>query len=132
MALRGDASITPFMREGLISSQIVSMIKFKSSQLLKLLSFRRTIVSRQAIAEYIKGLIKLYKEAKKQKKSEYLDQAEVITGKSRRTVQRYLSGDASTIQPGTEIRGRGRKTIYSAEILLPHIRNIWKAMEMIS
>jgi hypothetical protein len=78
MAVR---SIAPFMRLSLISSQIVTVVKSKSSKLLGLFPVRRTIVSRQALAEYIKGLIKLYREATKEKKTEYLDQAQVITGK---------------------------------------------------
>jgi len=88
-------------------------------------------VSRQAIAEYIKGLIKLYKNATKNKKSEYLDQAQSITGKNRRTVLRYLELDPDYIPVRIEIKGRGRKPDYQPELLLPHIRKIWKAMEMI-
>jgi hypothetical protein len=119
------------MRVSLISSQIVTVVRSKSYQLLRLFPSRRTTVSRQAIAEYINGLIKLYREAVKGKKTEYLDQAEAITGKSRRTVLRYLGSP-----PGKEIQvniqGRGRQPLYEPELLLPHIRTLWKAMEMIS
>jgi len=121
----------PFMRVSLVSSQIVTVIQFKTSELFKLIFTRKSTVSRQAIAEYIKGLIKFYKNASKGKKSEYLSQAEEITGKSRRTVLRYLSMDPEAILEGMEIRGRGRKPDYPSEVLLPHIRKIWKAMEMI-
>ena len=88
-------------------------------------------MSRQAIAEYIKGLIKLYREASKTKKTEYLNQAQVITGKSRRTVLRYVSAAPDTILEGIGIQGRGRKPDYPPELLLPHVRALWKAMEMV-
>lgn len=88
-------------------------------------------MSRQAIAEYIEGLIKLYREANKLKKTEYLDQAQAITGKSRRTVLRYVSLAPEGILAGMEIRGRGRRPDYPPELLLPHVRKIWKAMEMV-
>lgn len=130
MAVRSSALLAPIMRVNLVGSQIVTMVNFKRSQLLKFIP-RRPRVSRQAIAEYIKGLIKLYSIANKSKKSEYLDQAQEITGRSRRTVQRYLSINPQQISAGMEILGRGRKPSYPPELLLPHIRKIWKSMEMI-
>lgn len=89
-------------------------------------------MSRQALAEYINGLLKLYREAKKEKKTEYIDQALVITGKSRQTVLRYLSMPPEAILAGIAIQGRGRKPDYPPELLLPHVRKIWRAMEMVS
>ena len=71
-----------FMRLKLVSSQIVTVVRSKSFELLGLFTYRRTTVSRQALSEYIKGLMKLYREATKEKKTEYLDQALVITGKA--------------------------------------------------
>ncbi len=75
-------------------------------------------MSRQAIAEYINGLIKLYREAVKGKKSEYLDQAEAITGKSRRTVLRYLNSPEEDILTRIAIKGRGRETIHLKKMIL--------------
>ena len=64
-------------------------------------------MSRPALVEYLKGLWGLYKKAPKRGKTELLDQAENITGKSRRTIQRYLA--AGPDRPmNVRIEGRGR------------------------
>ena len=44
---------------------------------------------------------------------------------------RYLSLPPEAIQAGMGIRGRGRRPDYPPELLLPHVRRLWKAMEMI-
>ncbi len=90
-------------------------------------------MSRQALGEYISGLWELYKAATKRQKTDLLNQAEKISGKSRRSVQRYLA-QCEVAKPGfqVQISGRGRKPIYPPDKLLPHIRVLWRAMEMIS
>ena len=88
-------------------------------------------MSRPALVEYLKGLWGLYKKAPKRGKTELLAQAENITGKSRRTIQRYLA--AGPDRPmNVRIEGRGRNPVYPAELLVPHVRVLWKKMEMIS
>jgi hypothetical protein len=89
-------------------------------------------MSRQAIIEYITALIGLYRSANKQTKTEYLNQAVAITGKSRRTIQRYLEQDPKRMRRLSKIQGRGRAVVYEADIYLPHIRRLWRFMEMIS
>lgn len=90
-------------------------------------------MSRQALVEYITGLLVLYKSSSKSQKTLLLNQAQTITGKSRRTIQRYMAQTPGQT-PGlrVKIEGRGRLPIYPPILFLPHIRVLWKAMEMIS
>jgi len=89
-------------------------------------------MSRPAIIEYFIGLIGLYRTAKKSEKTKLLDQAVAITGKSRRTIERYLATEPAKLQVAIKIQGRGRQPLYAMDLLLPHVRKIWKAMEMAS
>lgn len=65
-------------------------------------------MSRPAIIEYFIGLIGLYRTAKKSEKTKLLDQAVAITGKSRRTIERYLATEPAKLQVAIKIQGRGR------------------------
>ncbi len=89
-------------------------------------------MSRQSLIEYVTGLLKLYKQVSKLEKTKLLNQAEMITGKSRRTIMRYMCKSPEALQRCAKIQGRGRDTVYCAQTLLPHIRKLWKAMEFIS
>lgn len=89
-------------------------------------------MSRQAFIEYLMGLARLYREVGKAEKTRFLTEAVAITGKSRRTIQRYMGSDPADFGKRLVIKGRGRRRVYLADELLPHIRVLWKAMEMIS
>lgn len=89
-------------------------------------------MGRQAFIEYLIGLARLYRGSRKVEKTRFLTEAVMITGKSRRTIQRYLGSNPDEFGKRVVIRGRGRKRVYFADELLPHIRALWRAMEMIS
>lgn len=89
-------------------------------------------MSRQGLIEYVTGLLGIYKQASKSEKTKLLDQAQKISGKSRRTIQRYLAKTPDQLGTQIRINGRGRLPLYPIGPLLPHIRRLWKAMEMVS
>lgn len=89
-------------------------------------------MSRPALIEYLTGLLQLYKGAPKYQKTLLLTQAQVLTGKSRRTILRYMAKKPEQLSVHIRIQGRGREPLYPAALLLPHIRTLWKCMEFIS
>lgn len=90
-------------------------------------------MSRQALKGYLTGLLGIYQNSRRSEKTQLLDQAEKITGKSRRTIQRYMAQTSQQLeQSHVKIQGRGRGRVYPVEQFLPDIRRLWKSMEMIS
>lgn len=90
-------------------------------------------MSRQALKGYLTGLLGIYQNSRRSEKTQLLDQAEKITGKSRRTIQRYMAQTPQQLeQSHVKIQGRGRGRIYPVEQFLPDIRRLWRSMEMIS
>ncbi|OFZ75053.1 MAG: hypothetical protein A2451_11625 [Bdellovibrionales bacterium RIFOXYC2_FULL_39_8] len=95
-----------------------------------LLNPRREEVSYPAIIEYLRELAKIYFGASKKKKTQLLDDAEKITGEHRKSLIR-------TLRPGKVIENNkkkkcGARVTYPEELLLPHIKFLWIAMERIS
>lgn len=88
-------------------------------------------MSHQAFIEYIRAFKTLYEGAPKQKKSELLDQAEQLTRKDRKTVIRYLGRKLNESDLRSTQDGRGRPIEYDPEVLLPHVKRLWIAMERI-
>jgi hypothetical protein len=120
------------MRRGLVGSKIVLMLKSKLSQPFRIFSSRRMILSRQALIEYFIGFLGLYRNAPKSEKTALLTQAQIITGKSRRTIARYLAKSPEKLAVAIKIEGRGRQPLYRLDLILPHVRVLWKNMERIS
>ena len=89
-------------------------------------------MSRPALIEYLTGLLGLYKGVPKHQKTLLLTQAQQITRKSRRTILRYMASSPDQLSVRIKIQGRGREPLYPADLLLPHIRILWKCMEFIS
>jgi hypothetical protein len=86
-------------------------------------------LSYQAIREYLKQLHARYRESTKEEKSRLLSEAEFFTNKSRKHLIRTLGEPREAFE---RRKMSGRPCIYSEDILLPHIRNLWIAMERIS
>jgi hypothetical protein len=87
-------------------------------------------VSYPAIIEYLQALVKIYSTANKKKKTQLLDDASKITGHHRKSLIRILSSE-SIILNNKKINC-GSKKKYPEELLLPHIKYLWHAMERIS
>ena len=94
-------------------------------------------MSHQGFLEYIVAFGKIYKGSKKERKGQLLRDAIEITGKSERTILRYLEVEPETIQKrideGHPIQpGRGRKPKYNKAALILHVKALWILMERIS
>jgi hypothetical protein len=86
-------------------------------------------LSYQAIKEYLKRLHPRYRESSKEEKSRLLSDAEFFTNKSRKHLIRALSAPEEAFD---RKKMSGRPCVYPEDLLLPHIRNLWIAMERIS
>jgi len=87
-------------------------------------------VSYPAIIEYLQALAKIYFSAKKDKKTQLLDDAAQVTGRHRKSLIRTLNLDRPI--ENKKKQNCGTRIKYPQEMLLPHVRYLWIAMERIS
>lgn len=86
-------------------------------------------MSYPAIIEYLSALAKIYFCANKEQKTQHLDHACLITNRHRKSLIRTLN----TFNPiENKKKNCGAKVKYPQELLLPHIKYLWIAMEKIS
>ena len=83
----------------------------------------------QATKEYLTRLHDRYRESTKKEKSRLLADAQFFTKKTRKHLIRVLSGPKALLEMK---KASGRPPVYPEELLLPHIRKLWYAMERIS
>lgn len=79
--------------------------------------------------EYFKALAKIYFISTKNKKTQLLDHAALISGRHRKTIIRILK--ATSVIENKKINC-GAKVKYPEELLLPHVQYLWISMERIS
>ncbi len=91
---------------------------------------RKEEVSYQARIEYLRALVKIYLPANKKKKTQLLDDAEKLTGEHRKSLIRILNSNSPELNNKKE--KCGSKIKYPEELLMPHIKYLWKEMERIS
>lgn len=89
-------------------------------------------MSHQAYLEYIKAVKPAYDGASKNRKTQLLTHAQLVTKKDRKTIIRYLGRKSLELEQLRGFDGRGRPKQYDPEILLPHIKRLWIRMERIS
>jgi len=116
-----------FKRNNLIASLSRHRLKLKHL-ILKIAQHRRVSMSNQAIAEYLLVIASKYKNSSKQKKTMILNDAQEITGLSRKRLIRRLNGSEHSRRKS----GSGCLQTYLKEELLPHIKFLWIQMEKIS
>jgi hypothetical protein len=121
--------------KSLVAQNTVVLRKLFSRNALKLFS-GGTALSNQGLLEYIVALAKIYGEEKKARKGQLLRDAQAITGRSERTLLRYLGQDIKGLEDriaqGKPIApGRGRPPKYQLQALLPFIKALWILMERI-
>jgi hypothetical protein len=86
-------------------------------------------MSYQATKEYLMRLYDRYRESSKSEKKRLLSEAVFFTKKSRKHLIRMLSGPKESL---TKKKSSGRPCLYPQDLLQPHIRSIWIAMERVS
>jgi hypothetical protein len=86
-------------------------------------------MSYQAIKEYLIAIYPRYQDADKKGKSRLLDEASLVTQKSRKHLIRLLNSAPSILN---HKKASGRNPIYDRDLLMPHIRFLWIQMERIS
>lgn len=86
-------------------------------------------MSYQATKEYLMRLYDRYRESSKSEKKRLLSEAVFFTKRSRKHLIRMLSGPKESL---AKKKSSGRPRIYPGELLDPHTREIWIAMERIS
>ena len=119
----------------LVAQNTVSLRKWLSCQALTHFS-RRTDLTNQGLLEPIIGLAKIYHGATKERKGQLLRDSQSITGRSERTLLRYLAIELKDLEARLAsgkaiLTGRGRPPKYNMEALLPFIKDIWFPMEQI-
>lgn len=122
--------------KSLVAQKYVGLTRWVYDQVVTKLS-GGTRVSHQGFLEYILALGKIYQGSSRVRRGQLLRDAQELTGKSERTILRYLNGDSGAIQKrideGNPIApGRGRKRKYPNTDLLPHVKALWILMERIS
>ena len=85
----------------------------------------------QAVDEYLIAIQSVYQESSREKKSELLSHAELITKRSRKQLIRRLNKLIKNDGKASK-KGSGRPLIYSRSELIPHIKYLWIQMEKIS
>ena len=117
------------LRKYLVASIVRTLLKIKLPKII--ISAPRTgeLMSYQAVQEYLRKLYDRYRESSKKEKGRLLLDAEHFTELSRKHLIRVLNGPKEEI---VSKKASGRPAIYDEEILLPHIRTLWIAMERIS
>lgn len=85
----------------------------------------------QAVNNYLNAIYETYQEANKEKKSQILDLAELITKRTRKQLIRRLNRLKEQEERCFALKV-GRPLIYSREELLPHIRYLWVRIERVS
>lgn len=115
----------------LVDSHSPSWLKWKyTNKSINLVIPRTENMSYSAIIEYIEALSQIYFKSSKNKKGQLLDHASQITGQHRKSLIRKLHSK-ETIKNNKK-NNCGAKIQYSEELLLPHIKYLWIAMERIT
>ena len=119
-----------FWSLGLVFQYSSTLIRLKWNNLLILIFPRRArSMSYQAVKEYLIVIVKRYQRGSKIEKSRLLTEATQVTQLSRKHLIRILG------RPELDLIKRkksGRKPLYSAESLVPHIEFLWIQMERIT
>lgn len=118
------------VRYSLVASQLSYRLKLKQRRI----NFEKkadTAMDTQAVKQYCIKLAPIYQGSNIRLKSEYLNHAQLITGKTRKHLIRKLSKSFSLDIENTPKSQRGRKPRYDYEALGPHLLYLWKMMERI-
>jgi hypothetical protein len=86
-------------------------------------------MSYQALKEYLVAIVDRYKKLDRNGKTTLLNEATQVTKLSRKHLIRLLKQPKEVL---AKKKASGRKPKYPAELLLPHIRELWIQMERIS
>ena len=114
----------------LVASKLPSWLKWNyGNNPNNLIQPRKEEMSYSTAIEYFKALAKVYFNSTKDKKTQLLDHAALISGRHRKTIIRILNS-TSTIE--NKKINCGAKIKYPEELLLPHIQYLWISMERIS
>ena len=115
----------------LVNSNLPFWLKWNYANNSKnLIQPRKEEVSYQAIIEYLRALAKIYLTAKKDKKTQLLNDASKITGRHRKSLIRMLNLNSKVTNNKKD--NCGAKIKYPEELLLPHVKYLWREMDRIS
>lgn len=128
MRLKSKICGAEVMRKYLVASIYRTLIIIRQPNLNIITPRTGELMSYQAIQEYLRRIRYRYRELGKKEKSRLLLEAEQVTELSRKHLIRVLNEAEKEICRN----GCGKPTVYSEEILLPHIRFLWISMERIS
>ena len=114
----------------LVASKLPSWLKWNyGNNPNSLIQPRKEEMSYSTAIEYFKALAKFYFTSSKEKKTQLLDHACLISGRHRKTVIRILNSSGPIENKKINC---GAKIKYPEEILLPHIKYLWISMERIT
>ena len=125
----GLSCVAPILRFSLVASKLRTLVKLNYHSLIYSFHPRRDVMSYQAIKEYLIAILSRYQSSDRMEKSRLLNEAVLVTGRSRKQLIRLL-GEPKDVIGRKKPSGRHRR--YPRELLLPHIRRLWIAMERIS
>lgn len=127
----GQKSGVGIMSYSLVDSISRYCAKFRF-RILKLIQKTRTFcMKHQAVNNYLNAIYEIYQAGSKEKKSQLLDIAELVTKRTRKQLIRRLNRLKEQEERGLVVKV-GRPLIYSREELIPHIRYLWLQMERVS
>ena len=118
------------MRYSLVASQLSYCLKLKQRRI----NFEKkadTTMDTRTVNQYCIKLATIYQGASTKLKSEYLDHAQLIAGRTRKHLIRKLSHSLALGAESSFRSNRGRKPRYNYEVLGSHLLYLWKMMERI-
>lgn len=116
------------MSEGLVASTISNRVKFSMLSAAKRFYTEVVLMSNQARREYLIAIIDRYQRAGKAEKTKILDEFCKVCGYGRKYAIWLLSND----QIEKKLSARRRVKKYPEELLLPHVKFLWFALEQVS
>lgn len=116
------------VRYSLVASQLSDCIVLKHLRI-KTEQGADTAMDTRTVNQYCIKLAPLYQASNINTKSDYLNHAQLITGRTRKHLIRKLNKEVSIEKPSLE--KAGRKPRYNHEVLGPHLLYLWRMMERI-
>ena len=128
----GGIDGAPIIKPGLVASLVHHCFDLKRLSKTIRLRLKQQVsptMSHQAVTEYLLAIVEKYQASSKNEKTNILNHAQLVTGRSRKQLIRRLRQDAQKLRQQSNA---GRPLVYSKTELQPHLHYLWNQMERIS